>query len=66
MLGNRTSEEWVAQYATSHQHPVNRFCHTVGIPMIALSFPVAALARMLPANVLVLIATVATAVKSAE
>ncbi|NUQ21454.1 MAG: DUF962 domain-containing protein [Gemmatimonadaceae bacterium] len=37
MLGNRSSEEWVAQYATSHQHPINRFCHTVGIPMIALS-----------------------------
>ena len=37
MLGNRTSEEWIAQYAESHQHPVNRFCHTIGIPMIALS-----------------------------
>lgn len=37
MLGNRTSEEWIAQYSTSHQHPLNRFCHTVGIPMIAIS-----------------------------
>jgi uncharacterized membrane protein YGL010W len=37
MLGNRTSEEWIAQYSTSHQHPLNRFCHTVGIPMIAVS-----------------------------
>ena len=37
MLGNRTWEQWIAQYATSHQHPVNRFCHTVGIPMIAIS-----------------------------
>ena len=37
MMGGRTSEEWVAQYATSHQHPVNRTCHTVGIPMIAVS-----------------------------
>ena len=37
MLGNRTSEEWVALYAQSHTHPVNRACHTVGIPMIALS-----------------------------
>ena len=32
-----TSEEWVAQYASSHQHPVNRKLHTVGIPIIALS-----------------------------
>ena len=37
MLGGRTSEEWVAQYAQSHQHPVNRFCHTIGIPMIVVS-----------------------------
>jgi uncharacterized membrane protein YGL010W len=37
MLGNRTSEQWIAQYATSHQHPVNRLCHTFGIPLILLS-----------------------------
>jgi uncharacterized membrane protein YGL010W len=37
MLGNRTSEEWIAQYSMSHQNRVNRFCHTVGIPMIAVS-----------------------------
>ena len=37
MMGGRTSDEWVAQYATSHQHPVNRTCHTFGIPMIAVS-----------------------------
>ena len=35
----RTSAEWVAQYATSHTHPVNRACHTIGIPMIAVSVP---------------------------
>jgi uncharacterized membrane protein YGL010W len=27
----------VAQYATSHQHPVNRCCHTIGIPLIVVS-----------------------------
>lgn len=37
MLGNRTNEQWIAQYSTSHQHPVNRFCHTIGIPMIVLA-----------------------------
>ena len=37
MLGGRTSEQWVAQYATSHQHPVNRVCHTLGIPTIVIS-----------------------------
>lgn len=39
MMGNRTSEQWVAQYSTSHTHPVNRVCHTIGIPMITLSLP---------------------------
>src|SRR2546428_10021279 len=39
MLGNRPMSDWIAQYALSHQHPVNRFCHTVGIPLIAASVP---------------------------
>jgi len=37
MLGNRTNEQWIAQYSTSHQHPVNRVCHTLGIPAILVS-----------------------------
>jgi uncharacterized membrane protein YGL010W len=44
----RTSAEWLAQYAQSHQHPVNRFCHTIGIPLIALSLPLFAAAVALP------------------
>jgi uncharacterized membrane protein YGL010W len=36
-LGERTTEQWIAQYATSHQHPVNRLCHTLGIPLIVIS-----------------------------
>ena len=39
MLGNRTNQQWIAQYASSHQHPVNRTCHTLGIPTILLSVP---------------------------
>lgn len=39
MLGQRPMHEWIAQYATSHQHPVNRACHTIGIPLIALALP---------------------------
>jgi uncharacterized membrane protein YGL010W len=45
MMGGRTSEEWVAQYATSHQHPVNRICHTFGIPMIVVSIVLVPVAR---------------------
>ena len=44
MLGGRSNEQWIAQYASSHQHPVNRFCHTVGIPMIAISLIVGVVA----------------------
>jgi uncharacterized membrane protein YGL010W len=34
---SRGWDEWIAEYAQSHQHPANRLCHTIGIPMIALS-----------------------------
>ena len=37
MLGGRSWDEWVARYSQSHQHPVNRVCHTLGIPLIVLS-----------------------------
>jgi uncharacterized membrane protein YGL010W len=30
-------DDWVRRYSRSHQHPVNRFCHTVGIPLIVVS-----------------------------
>ncbi|MGI8849545.1 MAG: Mpo1-like protein [Pyrinomonadaceae bacterium] len=39
MLGNKTSEEWVEEYSQSHQHPVNKLTHKIGIPLIALSLP---------------------------
>jgi len=44
MLGNRPMSDWVARYTLSHQHPVNRVCHTIGIPLIALSVPLFAIA----------------------
>jgi uncharacterized membrane protein YGL010W len=39
MFFGKTWGEWIAQYETSHQNPVNRICHTIGIPLIALSIP---------------------------
>lgn len=39
MLGGRSWDEWIAQYGHSHQNPVNRLCHTLGIPLIVLSLP---------------------------
>lgn len=47
MLGNRPMSQWVAQYSESHQHPVNRFCHTVGIPLITISLPFFVVAAVL-------------------
>jgi uncharacterized membrane protein YGL010W len=37
MLGNRPMSDWIARYAQSHQNHINRVCHTIGIPLIALS-----------------------------
>lgn len=48
MLGGKSWDEWIAQYATSHQHPVNRLFHTIGIPMIAVSIPLFAIAIFVP------------------
>ena len=44
MLGGKTWDQWIAQYALSHQNPVNRVCHTIGIPLIVLSLPLALVA----------------------
>ena len=39
LLGGRSWEEWVSRYGKGHENPVNRVCHTVGIPLIAISIP---------------------------
>ncbi len=53
MLAGKTWDEWIAQYAQSHQHPVNRICHTIGIPLIAASIPLFVLGAVLPGLLLV-------------
>jgi hypothetical protein len=40
MLGNRTNDQWISQYSSSHQNRVNRLCHTLGIPTILLSIAI--------------------------
>ena len=37
MMGGRSWDEWIEEYAEGHQHPVNRLTHSFGIPMIAIS-----------------------------
>ena len=41
MPGGRTTEDWIAEYASGHRHPVNRVCHTLGIPIIVVSLTLA-------------------------
>ncbi|MGE0816588.1 MAG: Mpo1-like protein [Vicinamibacterales bacterium] len=41
--------DWIAQYAESHRHPVNRLLHTLGIPLIVVSLAVAAVSPWLQA-----------------
>jgi len=36
-MGRRSKDEWVREYSVGHQNAVNRACHTVGIPLIAIS-----------------------------
>ena len=37
MMGGRSWDDWIDEYSESHQHPMNRWTHTFGIPMIVLS-----------------------------
>jgi uncharacterized membrane protein YGL010W len=43
MLGDKSNEQWISEYGQSHRHPVNRFCHTIGIPLIVASIVLFAL-----------------------
>lgn len=48
MQRNIDGRDWIGEYAQSHQNRVNRFCHTVGIPLVAVSVPLFALAWFAP------------------
>ena len=37
MMGGRSWDEWIDEYQQAHQHPINKYTHSFGIPMIALS-----------------------------
>ena len=47
-LGGRPWDEWIARYGRSHEHPFNRLCHTIGIPLIAFSIPLGVVAFGVP------------------
>lgn len=37
LMSKRTWPQWLDEYAKSHRHPVNRLCHTIGIPLVVVS-----------------------------
>jgi uncharacterized membrane protein YGL010W len=48
LMSPRGWDDWISEYGQAHQHPANRFCHTIGIPMIAVSALVLAAALLVP------------------
>ena len=34
---DKSWDQWIDEYAQAHQHPYNKACHHVGIPLIAIS-----------------------------
>jgi uncharacterized membrane protein YGL010W len=48
MFFGRSWQDWITEYAQSHQNPVNRLLHTLGIPMIAISIPLFSVALFVP------------------
>lgn len=37
MMGGRSWDSWIEEYAEAHTHPINKLTHAIGIPMIAVS-----------------------------
>jgi uncharacterized membrane protein YGL010W len=37
LFQGRSRDDWMREYARAHQHPMNKLCHTIGIPLVALS-----------------------------
>lgn len=40
MLGNKSNQEWIREYASGHQNKMNRLTHSIGIPLIIVSLVV--------------------------
>ena len=39
MMGGKSWDAWIAEYAAGHRNPINKLTHLFGIPMIAISIP---------------------------
>jgi uncharacterized membrane protein YGL010W len=48
LMSPRSWDDWIHEYELGHQNPKNRICHTIGIPLIALSLPLFLAALLVP------------------
>ena len=48
ILGEEPIDSWIARYEKGHKDPLNRVCHTFGIPLIALSLVLLVFSPLLP------------------
>jgi uncharacterized membrane protein YGL010W len=48
MLASKPWDQWIDEYSLSHQHPVNRVCHLIGIPVIVFSLLVGLTGLFIP------------------
>jgi uncharacterized membrane protein YGL010W len=48
IFGDEPVESWIERYERSHLNPLNRACHTLGIPLIALSLLLLPFSALLP------------------
>jgi uncharacterized membrane protein YGL010W len=48
LLSERSWAEWIVEYEQGHRHPVNRLCHTFGIPLVAASVALAPVSVFVP------------------
>ena len=48
LMSSRSWQDWLTQYAASHQHPINRICHTIGIPLVVSSLTLSPLFWLAP------------------
>ena len=39
VIDTTMADDLISNYKAKHQHPVNRFLHTIGIPTIIVSYP---------------------------
>ena len=47
-FGGKHWDQWIEEYSHGHRHPVNRACHSIGIPLIVISLILAPISFLLP------------------